>query len=121
MSYLDDPRVYFAAERTLLAWVRTGITAIGLGFVIARFGLFLRFIAPNGTAVDHRPGLSLIIGMLLVVVGALTCLGAAIQFQRFVRTLSEKELPPRYLPGFAPLIAYAFAVGGLLLTVYLAL
>ncbi len=34
MSYLDDPRVYFAAERTLLAWIRTGITTIGLGFVV---------------------------------------------------------------------------------------
>ena len=44
MPSLDDPRVYFAAERTLLAWIRTGITIIGLGFVVAKFGLFLRFI-----------------------------------------------------------------------------
>jgi putative membrane protein len=37
---MADPRVLFAAERTLLAWVRTGITVIG-GFVVARFGLSL--------------------------------------------------------------------------------
>ncbi|MFY8202182.1 MAG: YidH family protein, partial [Pirellula staleyi] len=36
-----DPRIYFAAERTLLAWLRTGIAIIGLGFLVARFGLFL--------------------------------------------------------------------------------
>lgn len=31
----SDPRVFFAAERTLLAWLRTGLTIIALGFVIA--------------------------------------------------------------------------------------
>jgi putative membrane protein len=36
-----DLRVYFAAERTLLAWVRTGIGVMAFGFVVAPFGLFL--------------------------------------------------------------------------------
>jgi putative membrane protein len=40
-----DPRVFFASERTLLAWVRTGIAIVGLGFVVSRFGLFLRVFA----------------------------------------------------------------------------
>jgi putative membrane protein len=38
---MSDPRVFFAAERTLLAWIRTGLTIMGFGFVVARFGLFL--------------------------------------------------------------------------------
>ena len=32
---------YLAAERTLLAWIRTGLALMGLGFVVARFGIFL--------------------------------------------------------------------------------
>ena len=38
----EDPRTRFAGERTLLAWVRTGLAMMGFGFVVARFGLFLR-------------------------------------------------------------------------------
>ena len=33
---------YLAAERTLLAWIRTGLALMGFGFVVARFGLFLQ-------------------------------------------------------------------------------
>ena len=32
-----DPRVFFAAERTLLAWIRTALALMGIGFVVARF------------------------------------------------------------------------------------
>ena len=38
----DDPRIYFAAERTFLAWIRTGLGLMGVGFAVSRFGLFLR-------------------------------------------------------------------------------
>jgi Domain of unknown function (DUF202) len=39
-----DIREHLAAERTLLAYVRTGLALMGFGFVVARFGLFLREI-----------------------------------------------------------------------------
>jgi hypothetical protein len=38
-----------ANERTLLAWIRTGIALMAFGFAIARFGLFLRELASVGT------------------------------------------------------------------------
>ena len=39
---ITDPRVRFAAERTLIAWIRTGLSMMGFGFVVARFALFLK-------------------------------------------------------------------------------
>ena len=39
---IDDPRIYLAAERTFLAWIRTFVSLMGFGFLIARFALFIR-------------------------------------------------------------------------------
>jgi putative membrane protein len=38
-------REHLANQRTLLAWIRTAIALMGLGFVVARFALFLRGLA----------------------------------------------------------------------------
>src|SRR5262245_18207424 len=74
-----DPRVYFAAERTLLAWVRTGVTLIGLGFVVARFGLFLRIVNPTHPD-SARMGHSSWVGVALSLGGGLVTVLAAVQF-----------------------------------------
>ena len=47
MSELNDPRVFFAAERTLLAWNRTSLSLMAFGFVIERFGLFVTILLPQ--------------------------------------------------------------------------
>lgn len=87
MNEADEPRVYVAAERTLLAWVRTGLTVIAIGFVVARFGLFLRVMrnAPPNAATS-----STVIGVTLMLLGAMAIGGAAWQHVRFCRTL----MPP---------------------------
>jgi putative membrane protein len=88
----SDPRVFFAAERTLLAWLRTGVSVVGLGFVVSRFGLFLR--AVGHAAGDPPPPIgSAEIGVALVVLGGLTIGGATWQHARFVRRLSPTDRP----------------------------
>jgi len=59
-----------AAHRTLLAWLRTGISVAALGFVVAKFGLFLDRLAP-GRASSGTAHLSGGVGVALTLVGAL--------------------------------------------------
>ena len=69
MVYPSDPRVLFAAERTLLAWQRSAIALLGFGFVVERFGLFLQMVlhAPlHGAQRDF----SLTLGVILLLLGA---------------------------------------------------
>ena len=113
-----DLRVYFAAERTLLAWVRTGITVMAFGFVIARFGLFLRYVAHDPGALPAH-GWSPILGAGMVWLGVIATIGGAVQYQAFCRRLVGTERPPRLFIGFAAIVAWALAMTGLLLGIAL--
>ena len=70
---------YLANERTFLAWVRTSIAVISLGFVLARFSVWLRelSIQRQPQIRIHRWGISLPIGVAMMILGgALTVLAA---------------------------------------------
>jgi putative membrane protein len=113
----NDPRVFFAAERTLLAWVRTGLGLVGMGFVVARFGLFLRLIHPNSNAGEHPWGGP--VGICLAFLGALVSGVATVQHRRFCRTLTPEELPPKYRIEPGLMLGFAIALAGVVLAVLL--
>jgi putative membrane protein len=121
---MSDPRVYFAAERTLLAWIRTGLTIMGFGFVVARFGLFLSLLAAQRglptSAVDATPHLSSVVGIALVVLGAVAILFAAFQHRNFVLSVPVSDLPTSINRAFSLVVAMLLGVLGLVLALYLA-
>ncbi len=117
MSYLDDPRVLFAAERTLLAWQRTGIALMGFGFVVERFGLFMRMVTGHApTAVDRA--FSLWLGVALLCMSAGVLWFAASQFRRIVKQLGEKEIPDGYVTNAAVWLNGGLALIALALALY---
>jgi putative membrane protein len=117
VSDLNDPRVFFAAERTLMAWTRTSVTLMGFGFVIERFGLFLyMFMKVEGT-VWHRDG-SFWIGVFFIVLGAIVGFLSVIQYRRVLRTLKPSEIPDGYWINIGGYTNLAIAAAGVAITVY---
>jgi putative membrane protein len=81
-STLDKVTDHLANERTYLAWLRTGIATIGLGFVVAKFGLAIRALTGIAALPETQFHLSSIIGIALSITGGLMILFA---FTRFTR------------------------------------
>ena len=119
MSELNDPRVFFAAQRTLLAWNRTSLTLMAFGFVIERFGLFLQMLAPHLGGALQR-GVSFWIGLAFIVLGAAAAVLSSLQYRHVLRTLKPSEIPAGQAGRqLGVLINVAVAALGFALTVYL--
>lgn len=112
-------REHLANERTLLAWVRTSIALMGLGFVVARFGLFLREIAAQGgRTVVPGSRYSGPIGIVLVVAGVLTTIVSTVRFFRARAQIEAGRFAPE---AFAEVAVIAITLlAGAALIAYLA-
>ena len=115
-----DPRVYMAAERTFLAWIRTGLGLMGVGFAVARFGLFLRQMAATESRPPaHATGLSVWSGVALVALGVIVNVSATRRHFQIVRELGSGTWVPGRVSKDAVALATLLAVVGVAMAVYL--
>ena len=115
-----DPRVYFAAERTFLAWIRTGLGLMGVGFAVSRFGLFLReFTATQSHASPQATTHSVITGVALVALGVAVNIIAVVNHLGVVKKLAAGTWQPGHPSRGAVALGILLAVLGAAMAIYL--
>jgi putative membrane protein len=119
-SHEETLRLHQANERTMLAWIRTGIALMAFGFAIARFGVFLRQMASIGQVpirAQHGIG-STWVGAVLVALGMIANLMATIRYAQIRRAIDRGDVGAPHA-----LMVYVFGVTataiGLLMTLLL--
>lgn len=113
-----DSRFLQANERTLLAWIRTGLGLAGFGFVLAKSGALLELLDPS--LARHRvDGAHVWLGIAFVAVGACTMALSLLRFRRVHDALVEgrptgtSAATPLFLAGTT--LALVVALGAWLL------
>ncbi len=118
----QDPRVYFAAERTFLAWIRTGLGLVGVGFAVSRFGLFLRQLGASELRHPMQTtGLSVWSGVSLVALGVIVIVSSIVRHYQLVRELSTGTWKPGRVSKDAIVLGWVLAAIGTGMCVYLIL
>jgi len=103
-------RTRLAAERTLMAWVRTALSMIGFGFTIYKF---LQVVQEQSTLPVLRPQAPRNLGLMLVGIGTFAVIIACVQHWQYVRKLRPDQ---PYKPwDLAFIVACLIALLGLLM------
>lgn len=93
---------------------------MGFGFVVARFGLFLRELTLAGTH-QHLPssGFSMPIGIGLIALGMLVNIVSVVRHRRYIAAIDRNDFRTAFGSTFAIWVALLLALVGLVMTIFL--
>jgi putative membrane protein len=112
-------REHLANERTFLAWVRTSVALIGLGFVIVKFALFLKEISLLiGEQVNpESQGFSAVIGVVIVAFGVAISPFAFYQYKKVEKQINNQNY--KSTSFLSAVLTFSIVAGGILLILHL--
>ncbi len=111
-----------AAERTFLAWIRTGIALMAFGFVVARLGLFLSSVSVAGAAPPlGGSGYSLLLGLALLGLGILVCAVSAFRHQSYIAGIDAGNFRAAFGSRFAFAVVAFLVFSGVGMALFLTL
>ena len=115
LLHLADPRVAQANERTLLAWLRTGIGLMAFGFVVARSGSWASALTGGATS---EGGAFAWIGICVIALGCLFSVLAGVEYERIRRAIIAGR-PVATRSSLPLLLASLVALAGIVMAVLL--
>ncbi len=125
LSKVRHRRVHMANERTFLAWIRTSIGIMAFGFVVERFGLFVKQLSyflltsgsPEKRITPPAPGYSPVLGVFLLAFGAVMGVLAFVRYKKVERQIDEDTYKPSLILDV--LLVLSLAAVGIFLIIYL--
>lgn len=108
---------HLANERTFLAWIRTSISIIVFGFVVAKFGITLRQLLRMQGQGEHESGMSLTIGVGFMAMGIFMALVSLVRYRTTMNRLNSDEFQPAN--AIVTVLGVIAALFGTILAAYL--
>ena len=94
---------------------------MGFGFVVARFGLFLRELVVSNPSLPQRPaGFSLPVGIFLILIGMVVNIVAGVRQARYIQAIDRGDFRAAFGSRFGYMLGATLAAVGLAMAVYLA-